>query len=299
MAVERRRLLRRPGWRPRALAAGPKRDAEDRLDGHSPSSNGDSSGGRTLDPEDAPPDVLSVEQSGATNGALHRLEQFHPRPTRSRPYRRFKRNKEERIQKRGEEQKKVPRARKTPSKTAGGAPTKSKGDHRRRVQRRRARLVPLGAVIISALVLLAWFPFGALVQQRHELSSDSATLRQLTRQDRALSQEQKRLGQPGEAQRIARQQYQMILPGEQAYEVLPKNAHGSSTAAPYSGDPALQPLVAPSASTELYQGSNQPAGSGAVNQGSPSNTQASAETGARKSASGLWQRMLETLEFWK
>ena len=60
----------------------------------------------------------------------------------------------------------------------------------------------------------------------------------LHQQDAALAQERKNLSDSSEISRIAREQYQLVSPGQQAFEVLPKT--GSSDAeAPYSGDPGL------------------------------------------------------------
>jgi hypothetical protein len=46
-------------------------------------------------------------------------------------------------------------------------------------------------------------------------------LNQLHQQDAALAQERKNLSNSTEIDRIAREQYQLVSPGQQAYEVLP------------------------------------------------------------------------------
>ncbi len=85
----------------------------------------------------------------------------------------------------------------------------------------RARLAFLGAIVVSAVVLFAWFPAGSLLSQRSNLASTEAQLGALHTQDAALAQEKKNLSDAGEIGRIAREQYQLVSPGQQAYEVLP------------------------------------------------------------------------------
>ena len=85
----------------------------------------------------------------------------------------------------------------------------------------RARLAFLGAIVASAIVLFAWFPAGSLLSQRSNLHGTEAELNALHAQDSALAQESKNLSDAGEIGRIAREQYQLVSPGQQSYEVLP------------------------------------------------------------------------------
>jgi cell division protein FtsB len=85
----------------------------------------------------------------------------------------------------------------------------------------RARLAFLGALVVSAIVLFAWFPASSLLSQRSNLTAAQAQLGALHKQDAALAQERKNLSDAGEIGRIAREQYQLVSPGQQAYEVLP------------------------------------------------------------------------------
>ena len=99
-----------------------------------------------------------------------------------------------------------------------------------------ARLLLLGAVVVSAVVLFAWFPAGSLLSQRSNLAGTEAQLAALHKQDAALAQEKKNLSDVGEIGRIAREQYQLVSPGQQAYEVLPPSgAAAAGHAVP--GDP--------------------------------------------------------------
>src|ERR1700728_2805247 len=117
----------------------------------------------------------------------------------------------------------------------------------------RARLAFLGAIVASAVVLFAWIPAGSLLSQRTDLHGTQAELNALHAQDSALAQESKNLSDPGEIGRIARQQYQLVSPGQQSYEVLPPSGQTTGTT-PYAGDPGSVDPVTPSATSELPPG---------------------------------------------
>jgi hypothetical protein len=182
-------------------------------------------------------------------------------------------------------------------------------------------------------MLGAWFPVSSLLHQHRAIAAANAQLAQLHRQDRALAREHRLLNSPSEIGRIAREQYQLVTPGQRAYEVLPPSGTGGSTA--YSGDPGLQPLVSPSAAAELPKGSlssngangaagstgaagpggagtagrsGPTAGSGAgTGTGSPGPRSAGAPVLAPKVGAGVpdggrpgfFGRILQTLEFWR
>jgi cell division protein FtsB len=156
------------------------------------------------------------------------------------------------------------------------------------VEVRRTRLALGAAVAFSALILAAWFPASELLSQHEALAATNAQLHQLQAQDRALSQEDQRLSTPAEIERIARQQLQLVAPGERAYEVLPANgATTNGTVDP--GDPGLQAPVAPSAQSELPPGT-------AV---APTSARSSHHRTAKRSDPGLLTRIARTLEFWR
>ncbi len=158
----------------------------------------------------------------------------------------------------------------------------------------RPRLMLLGAVVVSAVVLFAWFPAGSLLNQRSNLASTEAQLAALKKQDAALAQEKKNLSDASEIGRIARAQYQLVTPGQQAYQVLPPSG-AAAAGTPYAGDPGSAGPVAPSATSELPPGgvttTTMPAADRVASHGAPS-------TGA-SSGSGMVSRMLHALEFWR
>ena len=157
----------------------------------------------------------------------------------------------------------------------------------------RPRLLFLGALVVSAVVLFAWFPAGTLVSQHSSLAGTEAELAALHKQDAALAQEQKNLSDSNEIGRIAREQYQLVAPGQQAYEVLPPSG-ATASGTPYAGDPGSDGPVIPSATPELPPGAvtTTTTPSTGPRRAAPANTPATA-------GSGLVSRMLHSLEFWR
>jgi cell division protein FtsB len=159
----------------------------------------------------------------------------------------------------------------------------------------RSRLMLLGAVVVAAVVLFAWFPAGSLLNQRSNLAGTEAQLAALKKQDSALTQEKKNLIDATEIGRIARAQYQLVSPGQQAYEVLPPSG-APAAGIPYSGDPGSRGPVAPSATPELPPGG---VTTTTLPGGSTEHTASHGATTGTSSGSGLVSRMLHALEFWR
>ena len=153
----------------------------------------------------------------------------------------------------------------------------------------RARLILLGAMAISAVVLFAWFPASSLLSQRSNLTASEAQLASLHRQDAALAQEKKNLSDAGEIGRIAREQYQLVSPGQGAYEVLPPSG-ATAAGTPYAGDPGSAAPVTPSATPEL------PPGGVTATTLTPLTGKAATRA---STSSGFVSRMLHALEFWR
>ena len=161
--------------------------------------------------------------------------------------------------------------------------------------RARARLAFLGAAAAAAVILFAWFPASSLLHQRATLAATATQLNTLHREDAALAQEKKNLSDAGEIGRIAREQYQLVSPGQQAYEVLPPSG-AAATGTPYAGDPGSRGPVTPSATPEL------PPGGTTVTTAPPGDAAGSSRPSSGSAASdsgGLLSRMVRTLEFWR
>jgi cell division protein FtsB len=171
-------------------------------------------------------------------------------------------------------------------------PTRS--ERRRSRDGRRTRLLLVGATVLSGAILAAWFPASALYHQRASLAQANGQLSQMHQEDAALKQEAKNLSESAEVDRIARQQYQLVSPGQEAFEVLPPTGTAKANA-PYAGDPGNSAPVAPSAATELPPGTD--------------NTSTTPTTGSRQAgphgdagssgAPDIIERMAHALEFWR
>jgi cell division protein FtsL len=163
------------------------------------------------------------------------------------------------------------------------------------------------AALFAVLVLVAGFPLANLWSQHRELSSASAQLAQLSQQNRRLSAQQHALNSKTEINRLARQDYQMVLRGQTLYDVLPA---AGSTASPSpttggveSGDPADQPLVSPSQAPDMSPDPGLPRTPVAVPASDAGGTAGSEAAKHAVAASGtgstFWGRVANTLEFWK
>jgi cell division protein FtsB len=155
----------------------------------------------------------------------------------------------------------------------------------------RSRLLFVGALLFSAVVLVAWFPASSLLNQRSDLAATSGQLSALHKQDAALAQEKKNLSAAGEIGRIARAQYQFVDPGQRAYEVLPPSG-AAAAGTPYAGDPGSTGPATPSATSELPPG-------GVTTTSTPAGHAGEAKSAAPPPSSGLLARMLHSLEFWR
>jgi hypothetical protein len=150
------------------------------------------------------------------------------------------------------------------------------------------------SIVISAILLAAWFPLSPLLSQHRQLSQATAQLDSLKAQDEALAREQSALVGSGDVARLAREQYQLVEPGQRLVQVLPPSGTPSQAGAgqaPYPGDPGLTKPVAPSAIALLPSATT-----------SASSTLRSAPSGGHdstSSGSGVVQRILSTLAFWR
>ena len=179
-------------------------------------------------------------------------------------------------------------------RTADGSPARrprSRGAHRRTAGDRHSRLLVLGAAVAAVVIVAAWFPAASLYHQHQQLSSSSSQLDKLRQQNLALRQESRRLESPAEVARIARQEYELVNPGQQVYEVLPAASGGAD-----AGDPGRQAPVTPSGASELPAGS---VGSGAGAAHVTGTHHPSHPAAAGATSGGTMRRILNTLEFWR
>ena len=79
----------------------------------------------------------------------------------------------------------------------------------------------VGSVLLVAMLFLFVFPTRTWVQQRDEIAAAEKRLEVLDEQNRKLSARVNELQTDAEVERIAREQYQLVRPGEEAYAILP------------------------------------------------------------------------------
>ncbi len=132
------------------------------------------------------------------------------------------------------------------------------------------RLIMPLTILTAIGLIVAWFPFSTLMNQRSQMAQVSAQISMLHRQGQALEKEQRSLSTPEATERLARQEYQLVLPGQRLIQVLD---NGQGTA----GDPGSVPLVSP-------------LGVSSTTTSGPATHHARA---------GFWSRVASTLEFWR
>jgi hypothetical protein len=81
-------------------------------------------------------------------------------------------------------------------------------------------LVGGGTGLVVALGL-GVFPTRAFLDQRSDVGQAEQRLAVLREQNRSMEDQLEKLGTPEEIERLAREQYNLVRPGEEAYSVLP------------------------------------------------------------------------------
>ena len=90
-------------------------------------------------------------------------------------------------------------------------------------RRRLARTLGVaggGACILAVLAVFV-FPTSAFLDQRAATNDTQARIDALREQNQVMEERIERLDDPEEIERLAREQYNLVLPGEEAYAVLP------------------------------------------------------------------------------
>lgn len=106
----------------------------------------------------------------------------------------------------------------------------------------------VSAVVVAALAF-GVFPTRAYLDQREELTSSSRRVQVLEESAAALQRRVDELGTDAEIERLAREQHNLIRPGEEAFALLP------SGAAPATAGDLPKPVVrvAPREEPNLWQ----------------------------------------------
>jgi hypothetical protein len=139
-------------------------------------------------------------------------------------------------------------------------------------------MVPL-AVVTAIVMLVGWFPLTAIWHQQSELNTATAQINAIRSQQHALTLQAKSIDSKSAAILLAREQYQLVSPGQSLIQVLPGVGPGNVDQS--TGDPGLQPLVSPSSVSSLVA-ANSPTIS--IH---------------HSSAKAFLSRLVRTLEFWR
>lgn len=103
--------------------------------------------------------------------------------------------------------------------------------------RRRAVAGLVVTVILVAVLLFAVFPTRTWVQQRNETSAKQTELAAIQAQRAKVQAEQEKLETDEEIERRAKEELNMVNPGEEAYNILPAPTDpiGLPTGWPFTG----------------------------------------------------------------
>jgi large exoprotein involved in heme utilization and adhesion len=131
---------------------------------------------------------------------------------------------------------------------------------------------------LALLAAVRMIPFTALFDQNAQLNQTRHQIALVDAELAALHREASAVSSRGTEIALARQQYQLVEPGQSLIQVLPgQNALATGE---QSGDPGLQPIVNPVAAT------------------SPTLALTST-TATSRTTSNFWTRLVRTLEFWR
>jgi cell division protein FtsB len=86
-----------------------------------------------------------------------------------------------------------------------------------------ARLA-VAALALVAILFLFVFPTRSFLAQRRAVGEEHHRVEVMQEQNERLAEEANRLQTPGEIERLAREQFHMVYPGERAFSVLPEAA---------------------------------------------------------------------------
>jgi hypothetical protein len=135
------------------------------------------------------------------------------------------------------------------------------------------------AVVTAVVMLAGWFPLTTLIRQQSQLDATRAQIGAVKQQQAALQQQAQSIDTKTAATQLAREQYQLVGPGQSLIQVLP--GIGTGFVSQSTGDPGLQPVVSPSSAPSLVS------------------IPASGTLNGHGGANGFITRFLRTLEFWR
>jgi hypothetical protein len=139
-------------------------------------------------------------------------------------------------------------------------------------------MLPL-SFVTAAVMLAVWFPLTTLWHQQSEINATSAQIASIARQSQDLKDQARSVSTKAAEEMLARAQYQLVAPGQSLIQVLPGD--GSGYVSQNTGDPGLQPLVAPLSAKTV------------------SATPTATHQTSHASLPKFFSRFVRTLEFWR
>ena len=98
--------------------------------------------------------------------------------------------------------------------------------------------VVVGSVVLLAVLLIGVFPTRSYFEQREEIAREAKRLAVLDAENARLAARVEELQTDAEVERLAREQYNLVRPGEEAYAILPGPADARPDAPPAADLPA-------------------------------------------------------------
>jgi cell division protein FtsL len=89
--------------------------------------------------------------------------------------------------------------------------------------------IAIAAVVLVGALFVFVFPISAWIDQRGQISDAEHRLQILREQNRKLEQQRAKLASNEEIERIARDRYGMVRPGEQAWALVPGTTTTTTT----------------------------------------------------------------------
>ena len=97
----------------------------------------------------------------------------------------------------------------------------------------------VGGAVLVAFLVGGVFPTRTYLHQRDAIAAEEEKVAVLTEENAKLAAQVDRLHTDAEIERLAREQYNLVRPGEEAYAILP----GPADAAPEAGSEPPPPVV--------------------------------------------------------
>ena len=99
----------------------------------------------------------------------------------------------------------------------------------RRASWEKSTRIAIASLALIAGMFLFVFPTRSYLAQQRQVRTTRHSVEVLEAQNSELAREARELQSPGEIERLARVEFNMVLPGEQAYNVLPPASAATTT----------------------------------------------------------------------